>query len=85
MSSDPALVKLRQKQEAGELSVPWGFTDGLLTYDGRIYILPSSPSLSAILSAAHDGRIYIPPSSPSLSAILSAAHDTSHEGVQKTL
>jgi hypothetical protein len=54
MATDLALVELQQQQAAGDLTAPWGCTDGLLTYGGRIYILPTSPSLPTILGLAHD-------------------------------
>lgn len=52
--TDPALVALREEVTAGTRAAPWAVQDGLLTYDGRIYISSSSPLLQELLTAIHD-------------------------------
>jgi hypothetical protein len=42
---DPTLVAIRDELAAGTRTAPWGLVDGLVTYDGRLYIPPTSPLL----------------------------------------
>jgi len=51
---DPALVALRDEIIAGTRAAPWAVQDGLVTYDGRLYIAPSSPLLLEIVAAIHE-------------------------------
>jgi hypothetical protein len=51
---DPALVAFREKLENGELGHPWALTDGLVTFEHRAYIPPSSPLVADVLAASHD-------------------------------
>jgi hypothetical protein len=54
---DPALVAIRDELAAGTRTAPWGLVDGLVTYDGRLYIPPTSPLLLEIVAAVHgDGH-----------------------------
>lgn len=66
---DADSVALKEKISRGKLVGQWPVTDRLITYNRKMFVQPSSTSLS----------------SPSLPAILAAAHDASHEGVQNTL
>jgi hypothetical protein len=50
----PALVAMRDEIAAGTRGAPWAVTDGLVTFDGRPYILPSSPLLLEILTVVHE-------------------------------
>jgi len=50
----PAAVDLKEEVLAGSRSAPWAITDGLLTYDGRVYVPPSSPLLRELLAAVHE-------------------------------
>jgi hypothetical protein len=47
-------VALKEEVIAGSRSAPWAITDGLLTYDGRVYVPPSSPLLRELLAAVHE-------------------------------
>lgn len=38
----------------GELPAPWAVTDGLITYNRKVFIQPSSPSLLVVIAASHD-------------------------------
>jgi hypothetical protein len=51
--TDQTLLDLRAKISAGQQRGPWSLVDGLVVFDGRIYVPASSPSLVAILTAAH--------------------------------
>ena len=51
---DPALVALRDEIVAGTRAAPWAVQDDLVTYDGRLYIAPSSPLLLEIVAAIHE-------------------------------
>nr|XP_040253242.2 uncharacterized protein LOC120969950 [Aegilops tauschii subsp. strangulata] len=53
-STDPALVALREDITAGTRQLPWSLSDGLVTFNGRLYIPPSSPLLQELLTAVHD-------------------------------
>src|SRR6185437_14095037 len=53
-SADPALVALREEITAGARESPWSLSDGLVTFNGRLYIPPTSPLLQEILVAVHD-------------------------------
>jgi hypothetical protein len=39
---------------AGRKGDEWQFVDGLITVHGKVYVAVDSPSLPAILTAAHD-------------------------------
>ena len=41
--SDPALVALRNELSAGQRTAPWSLVDGMVAFQGRLYIPPSSP------------------------------------------
>jgi hypothetical protein len=53
-TTDPELGKLKDKVAAGLRGDTWGITDELVTVKGRVYLAPSSPSLSVALQHAHD-------------------------------
>jgi hypothetical protein len=53
----PESVALLDELKAGSRGAPWAIVDGLLTYDGRLFVPPSSPLLQEILAAVHgDGH-----------------------------
>jgi hypothetical protein len=54
--NDSAYAKLRRQQANGSLGAKWGVIDGLFTYNGRIFVPPTSPSLQTILAAVHNAR-----------------------------
>ncbi|XP_039815204.1 uncharacterized protein LOC120678111 [Panicum virgatum] len=51
---DPALVAIHDEVRAGTRAAPWVVVDGMVTYDGRLYIPPSSPLLQEIMAVVHD-------------------------------
>jgi hypothetical protein len=53
-ATDPALVAIHDEISAGTRAAPWALADGLVTYDGRLYIPPASLLLQEIVSAIHD-------------------------------
>jgi hypothetical protein len=51
------VVALKDELAAGLRGAPWAIVDGLLTYDGRIFVPSASPLLQEILVAVHgDGH-----------------------------
>lgn len=53
LAADPAVVALKEEVQAGTRTEPWAIVDDLLTFEGRVYVPPTSPSLSLLLSSAH--------------------------------
>jgi len=53
-ATDPARVAIWEELAAGTRSAPWALVDGLVIYDSRIYVPPTSPLLQEILAAVHD-------------------------------
>jgi hypothetical protein len=53
-ATDPALVAVHDEISAGTRVAPWAISDGLVTYDGRLYIPPASPLLQEIVAAVHN-------------------------------
>jgi hypothetical protein len=53
-STDPALVATRDAILAGSRAAPWALCDGMVTFNCRLYVLPSSPLLQEILTAVHE-------------------------------
>jgi hypothetical protein len=51
---DPTLVAVHDEISAGTRAAPWAISDGLVTYDGRLYIPLASPLLQEIVAAVHD-------------------------------
>ncbi len=56
IDSDASVGALRDKVLAGKLGATWEFTDGLLIKQGRVFVPATSPSLPALLEAAHTGH-----------------------------
>jgi hypothetical protein len=52
-ASDSALAALQDAISSGSKSQPWAITDGLVHYDGRLYLPPDSPLLQEVLQAVH--------------------------------
>lgn len=50
------LTTIKGQVLAGQLEAPWSVQDGLVPYDRKVYVHPTSPSLSTILEAAHAAR-----------------------------
>jgi hypothetical protein len=50
---DPALAAIHDEVRAGTRAAPWAVTDGMVTFDGRLYIPAASP-LHEILAAVHE-------------------------------
>ena len=56
-ATEPALVSLLEDIRSGARSSPWAVTDGLVHYNGRLYIPPDSPLLQeALLAVHHEGH-----------------------------
>lgn len=54
---DPVLMALREEFMVHQHAAPWALTDGMVTYDGHLYIPPASPLLQELLAAVHgDGH-----------------------------
>ena len=54
-AEDPAVVALREEIAAGHRGAPWSVVDGgMVMFDGRLYIPPSSPLLLELLAAVHE-------------------------------
>jgi hypothetical protein len=53
-SVDPALVTLREEITAGARESPWSLSNGLVTFNGCLYIPPTSLLLQEILVTMHD-------------------------------
>ena len=53
-ATDPALVALYAEVRSGARAAPWALVDGMLTYDGRLYIPPTSPLLQEVVAAVHN-------------------------------
>ena len=51
---DPGLVALRDEVAAGTRGAPWSLVDGMVQYQGRLYIPPASPLLQEIMQAVHE-------------------------------
>lgn len=52
--TDPAIVALRDEINAGTRRSPWSMLDGMVAFDTRLYIPPSSPLLAELLTAIQD-------------------------------
>jgi hypothetical protein len=52
--TDPALMVFREQLESSELGPPWALIDGIVTFERRAYVPPSSPLVQDVLAAAHD-------------------------------
>jgi hypothetical protein len=52
--SDPALVALREEIHAGSRTLPWAVVDGMVQYNGRLYVPPSFALLQEIMVAVHE-------------------------------
>jgi len=56
-ASDPALIALHEEIRANQRQAPWAILDGMVTYQGRLYIPPGAPLLHELLQAVHgDGH-----------------------------
>jgi hypothetical protein len=56
-ATHPASVALKDEFTAGSRGAPWAIIDGLLTYDGHLFVPPVSPLLQEIVMAVHgDGH-----------------------------
>lgn len=56
-ASDPALIALHEEIHANQRQAPWAILDGMVTYQGRLYIPPGAPLLHELLQAVHgDGH-----------------------------
>lgn len=54
--TDADLVALKEKIGRGEMDEQWAVTDGLITYNCKVFIQPSSPSLPAIIATVYDAH-----------------------------
>jgi transposase InsO family protein len=53
-ATDPALVAIRDEVRVGTRTTPWALVDGMVTFEGRMYIPPVSPLLQEILATLHN-------------------------------
>ena len=51
---DPALVALQEDITSGSRGPPWAITDGLVAFNGRLYLPPGAPLLHEVLTAVHE-------------------------------
>jgi hypothetical protein len=51
---DPALVVLKEELVAGQRPGSWSLIDGLVAFNGHLYIPPASPLLHELISTVHD-------------------------------
>lgn len=54
VATDTTLQALRDSIVAGQQCAPWAAHDGLITFKGRVYISPTSPSLPIVLVVVHN-------------------------------
>lgn len=52
--TDPALRALRDEIATGQRGEPWSVVDNMVTFSGRLYILPTSPLLQELIVATHE-------------------------------
>jgi len=53
-STDPALVALRTEIADAQRAAPWSLVDGLVAFQGQLYIPPASLLLHEVHAAVHD-------------------------------
>jgi hypothetical protein len=53
-ATDPALVAIHDEVREGTHTTPWALVDGMVAFEGRLYIPPVSPLLQEILAAVHN-------------------------------
>jgi hypothetical protein len=53
-ATDPELAAIHAELIAGKRAAPWTMVDGMIAFDGRLYIPPASPLLQEILATVHD-------------------------------
>jgi transposase InsO family protein len=51
---DPALIALRDQITSNQRAAPWAVVDGLVTFQGRLYIPLGAPLLHEFIMAVHD-------------------------------
>jgi hypothetical protein len=51
---DPALVAIRDEIASNQRMAPWSLTDGVVAFQGRLYIPPGAPLLQELHAAVHD-------------------------------
>jgi hypothetical protein len=52
--TDPALVAIHDEVRVGTRTAPWALVDGMVAFEGRLYIPPVSPLLQEIMAAVHN-------------------------------
>ncbi|WVZ92949.1 LOW QUALITY PROTEIN: hypothetical protein U9M48_038979, partial [Paspalum notatum var. saurae] len=53
-SGDLVLVSMSEQVAAGTLGKPWSLVDGVMLYDGKLYLPPDSDLLRTILAGVHN-------------------------------
>jgi hypothetical protein len=53
-ATEPALVAIHDVVHAGTRTAPWTVVDDMVTYEGRLYIPPTSPLLQEIMETVHE-------------------------------
>ena len=53
-ATDPELAAIHVELRAGKRTASWAMVDGMIVFDGRLYIPPASPLLQEIRATVHD-------------------------------
>jgi hypothetical protein len=53
-ATDPELAAIHAELSAGKRTALWAMVDGMIAFDGRLYIPPASPLPQEILATVHD-------------------------------
>jgi hypothetical protein len=53
-ATDPALVAIHDEVRVGTSTTPWALLDGMVAFEGRLYISPALLLLQEILAAVHN-------------------------------
>jgi hypothetical protein len=53
-ATDPTLVAIHDEVREGTRTAPWALVDGMVAFEGCLYIPPVSPLLQEILAAVHN-------------------------------
>jgi hypothetical protein len=53
-ATDPALVAIHDEVRVGTRTTPWALLDGMVAFEGRLYISPALLLLQEILAAVHN-------------------------------
>ena len=51
---DPVLVAIKEEIASNQRVAPWSLVDGLVVFQGHLYIPPGAPLLQELLTVIHD-------------------------------